>query len=116
MAAKALCRLEALADGGGRSFEVTDNGPGVLLLRDGEIVRGYVNSCPHRGTPLDLIPDRIRDASGRFIVCSTHGAQFRVEDGVCVFGPCIGARLPAVALSVRDGWVTLKPRTDETPE
>jgi nitrite reductase/ring-hydroxylating ferredoxin subunit len=107
--ARALCRLDALADGGGRSVELEPGKPGLLLLRDGAALRAYVNSCPHRGTPLDLVPDRLRDESGRFLVCATHGAQFRVEDGYCVAGPCAGAYLRVAPVALRrDGWVTLE--------
>ena len=40
-------------------------------------------------------------------MCATHGARFRIEDGHCVAGPCRGARLTVVPISVRDGAVHL---------
>jgi nitrite reductase/ring-hydroxylating ferredoxin subunit len=35
------------------------------------------------------------------------GAAFRFDDGYCVEGPCLGASLDAVAVSVSDGRVRL---------
>jgi nitrite reductase/ring-hydroxylating ferredoxin subunit len=33
---------------------------------------------------------------GKAIVCSAHGARFRIEDGLCTSGPCHGESLEAV--------------------
>ena len=42
-----------------------------------------------------------------FIQCATHGALFRLVDGLCVYGPCAGEYLTAVAMAVVDGDVVL---------
>jgi nitrite reductase/ring-hydroxylating ferredoxin subunit len=34
--------------------------------------------------------DRFMSGDGRYIVCFSHGALFRPEDGFCVQGPCLG--------------------------
>jgi len=65
----------------------------------------YLNACPHLGVPLDWLPGKFMSADGQRIVCATHGAEFRPEDGVCLRGPCRGDRLTAVACEVRDGVV-----------
>ncbi|MFT8244233.1 Rieske (2Fe-2S) protein [Roseomonas sp. BN140053] len=70
----------------------------------------YVNSCPHLGLPLEPLPDRFLDRSGTAVVCSTHGARFRVADGFCVSGPCTGDSLERVPAELRDG-VILVPET-----
>jgi len=72
-------------------------------VRRGERAFGYRNECPHVGTPLDWIPDEFMDREGRHLVCSTHGAVFRVEDGRCLAGPCQGDALEPVPVAVRDG-------------
>ena len=43
------------------------------------------------------------------IYCKNHGALFRVLDGVCDFGPCIGKALESftVELDGEDAWVNL---------
>ena len=49
------------------------------------------------------MPDQLLDAEGRHLVCATHGAVFRVEDGVCLAGPCVGDQLVPVPLALLDG-------------
>lgn len=109
MAPKILCRLEEIPDGEGRGFAFGSDCELelVFVLRRGGRVFGYRNSCPHTGTPLDMVPDRFLARDRRHILCATHGAQFRIEDGYCVSGPCKGNRLEALPLAVIDGAVVL---------
>jgi len=51
------------------------------------------------------VPDHFFDAEGRHLVCSTHGAVFRPEDGYCLAGPCAGESLEPVPVEVREGRV-----------
>jgi nitrite reductase/ring-hydroxylating ferredoxin subunit len=62
----------------------------------------YVNRCPHAGTPLDLWPNEFFTEDGRRLICSTHGAVFVPDTGLCVQGPCPGARLEPLSLR-KDG-------------
>lgn len=107
-----LCRLQEIPDGEARGFDL---GPGlepreVFVVRDGRRLHGYVNACPHLGTPLEFQPDRFLTADGSFILCSTHGALFRIEDGYCIAGPCAGRSLTGVGLVVDpSGAVLLAP-------
>jgi nitrite reductase/ring-hydroxylating ferredoxin subunit len=103
---RALCRLEELPDGSAKAFPPADRGfGGLFAVRQGEDVYVYVNSCPHIGTPLDWVPGRFLSADGRHIICATHGAEFRIADGLCLRGPCRGDVLEAVLTRVRDGVV-----------
>ena len=104
-----LCRLADIPDGGGKGFWFgEDTGRfGLFLMRRGEAVFAYANSCPHRGTPLDWVPDRFTDMGGRHVLCATHGALFRFEDGYCVSGPCLGSSLPPIAIRRRGEWIDL---------
>jgi nitrite reductase/ring-hydroxylating ferredoxin subunit len=108
-AVRPLCRLDEIPDGTGKGFwfggDVTRFG--IFVLRCGKGFVAYANSCPHRGTPLDWQPDRFLDVTGRLIQCSTHGALFRIDDGFCVRGPCAGAALTRVAVSLRNGILCL---------
>lgn len=90
-----LCRLEEVDDPGARGFDVeTPAGTlPVIVVRIGDMVRGYHNSCPHQGTPLETFPDRFLSRDAGALICSTHGAMFRPEDGKCVSGPCKGTSL-----------------------
>ena len=77
----------------------------VLVRLNGEIA-AWRNFCPH------WIDVRLDSGSGAElrngeIVCTRHGATFEPDSGYCTFGPCEGAYLEEVDVSVRDGDVYL---------
>jgi nitrite reductase/ring-hydroxylating ferredoxin subunit len=67
----------------------------------------YMNVCPHQGTHLELKPDTFLDVDRKLILCSTHWALFRKEDGYCVKGPCVGKSLRQLPLMVDDDGMVL---------
>jgi nitrite reductase/ring-hydroxylating ferredoxin subunit len=104
-----LCRAEEIPERGGRGFRF-GSGPNlrqVLVVRSRGAFRAYENACPHMGTPLNFLPDRFFDRSGEHLLCATHGALFRVDDGFCVGGPCAGESLKPVTISVIGDEVVL---------
>ncbi len=103
---RVLCRLEEIADGQARGFPAPPGGfTGLFVIRRGPGALAYVNSCPHIGLPLEPVPDRFLDRKREMIVCAAHGARFRIEDGECVSGPCIGEQLEAIELRIVDGEI-----------
>jgi nitrite reductase/ring-hydroxylating ferredoxin subunit len=103
---RALCRIEDIPDGGAKGFPAAPGSfTGLMAVRQGQSVYVYVNSCPHIGTPLDWTPDRFLTADGRHIICATHGAEFTIQTGLCIKGPCRGDSLEAVLVEVRDGTI-----------
>lgn len=101
---RVLCRVEDIPDPGAKGFPSQPGGFfGLFAVRKAGRVHVYVNSCPHIGLPLEPLPDRFLDTRKNFIVCSAHGARFRVEDGMCVTGPCLGQGLEEVPARVEDG-------------
>ena len=107
-AERVLCRLEDIPDGGSKGFGAAPGAfTGLFAIRRGDRVWVYVNACPHIGLPLDPVPDRFLDGRGQLIVCSAHGARFRVEDGTCVSGPCFGDALEAVPARIEGGAVVV---------
>ena len=104
-----LCQLEDIPDGGAKGVEAGEGAEmrDLILLRRGNNVFAYVNRCPHLGAPLETFPDKFLDKTGELLVCSTHGARFRVRDGLCVSGPCEGSSLEPVDLRFRGGKITL---------
>jgi nitrite reductase/ring-hydroxylating ferredoxin subunit len=104
-----LCRLEEIPEGGGRGFRF-GSGPDLaafFVVKRAGALYACVNSCPHLGTPLDFLPDRFFDRDGRHLLCGTHGARFRVEDGYCIEGPCAGKRLRPAPIRVHAGEILL---------
>lgn len=67
-------------------------------------MRGYVDSCPHAGWPLAMF-DRYLTREKDLILCSGHGALFRIADGVSIGGPCAGEALEPWPIMVIDGTV-----------
>lgn len=107
-----LARLGDLADGETRLVPTADpRAPDVFIVRRGDRAVGYVNDCPHRNLPLDLVPGRFLDRAGAYILCVNHGARFDIDSGACVRGPCAGRSLTPVALAVADGAVRLAAET-----
>ena len=98
-----LCRLDEIADPGARGFDLeTGHGPlSLIVVRLGQAVHGYVNRCPHQGTPLETFPDRFLSRDGTELICTTHGARFRAVDGLCTRGPCKGQKLRPCSLEQR---------------
>jgi nitrite reductase/ring-hydroxylating ferredoxin subunit len=104
-----LLRLEQIEDGGFAEAECQRDGDAesLILHRDGDQVRAWLNVCPHAGRRLDWAPGQFLKTAGNLLVCAAHGASFELGEGVCVAGPCRGDRLRAVAVVVRDGAVHL---------
>ena len=100
-----LCVLADIPDQDARGFR-TPRGE-VIVVRQGLAVYGYLNSCPHIGISLNFQPDVFMDLTQQHLLCSNHGALFRVEDGHCFRGPCQGQHLIRVSLQIEQGVVYL---------
>ena len=104
-----LAALESIEDGGFAEAEAEiDGSPESLILhRDGQGVRAWLNVCPHAGRRLDWAPGQFLKSKDGLLVCAVHGASFELQRGECVAGPCRGDCLKAVAVEVSDGAVLL---------
>ena len=92
------CPAESLGPGQTASFRL--GSMRALVVNHEGRYHAYVNRCPHAGTPLDLWPNEFWTEDGRYLICATHGAIFAPDTGVCVEGPCPGARLERLAVSL----------------
>ena len=99
-------RLASDEHGRPRQAIVVRTGDGVLLA--------YRNECKHIPIPLDLFRGDFLDESRKHLVCVTHGALYRVEDGVCVAGPCDGESLDPLPIQIEDGEVFLLDEGDSS--
>lgn len=106
-AGRRLCRTEEVPEGGGHDARPRSGAElrSILVVRKEGLLYAYENSCPHLGTPLNLLPAQFFDRDGRHLLCRTHGALFRVESGLCISGPCLGQSLRPVAIRVEDGEI-----------
>lgn len=105
---EALCRLDDIPDGTATAVDarLPDGPESVIVLRDGEGARAWLNICPHAGRRLDWAPGQFLISRGT-LICAAHGASFRVGDGLCVGGPCRGQSLREVPVRVERGLVWL---------
>lgn len=105
-AGQRLCALAEIADPGGKGFRFRVDGRifAAFVIRRGELLAGYVDSCPHAGWPLATFDDRYLTRDGRHILCTGHGALFTL-DGAGVTSPCLGEHLTAWPIELRDGEV-----------
>jgi nitrite reductase/ring-hydroxylating ferredoxin subunit len=84
-----------LADPGSRGFSFRD-GLYVFhgfVVRRGEAVFGWVDFCPHSGSPMAMVDHRYLTTDGR-ILCGVHGALFAPQDGRCLAGPAVEPLIP----------------------
>lgn len=105
-----LAQANTIKENAAQEFEITvDNSTlaGFVVCFDGEL-HAYLNHCPHLGVPLNWQPDEFMSLEGTHIQCSTHGALFNPDDGLCVSGPCRGQSLTKVNLETdSDGGIYL---------
>jgi nitrite reductase/ring-hydroxylating ferredoxin subunit len=106
---RVICRLDDIEPAGARGFAI-GSGDWPLrgfVVRVNNEVRGYINTCPHAGHPLNLRPHQFLTADSSMILCSSHGALFEKLTGFCVVGPCAGRSLQPVPLKIECGFVML---------
>ena len=85
-----------LHDGGnGIRFPLPALGQNVtgFVVRFKGVPYAYVNQCAHVSVELDWNPGEFFTAQQDFIICATHGAHYRPDNGFCVMGPCKGKSL-----------------------
>lgn len=82
----------------------------LFVVRQGPVLRSYKNDCPHwPGSPMAWRKDGYLTSDGARIACHGHGAQFEIESGLCVSGPCEEQSLQPLELQVDDaGYVYVR--------
>lgn len=95
-----------------KSADVQEQGKGLRFalpalgeFANGFVVRyhgqayAYVNQCAHLAVELDWNEGEFFTAEKDHLVCATHGAHYRPDNGYCVMGPCKGKRLRTIPLT-----------------
>lgn len=78
----------------------------AILTRLADGVAAYHNHCQH-WTDVRLDKGDGAAVRGGDIVCQKHGALFERDTGCCTLGPCEGAALDTIEVTVEDGAVYL---------
>lgn len=68
----------------------------------------YRNRCPHTGAPLNWQPNQFLNYENDMIQCALHGALFRIEDGRCLHGPCMGQSLEHLPLQCEGDMLVIE--------
>jgi len=105
----ALIALAEIPERGCTTVEARVNGEleSLIIYREGNNVRGWLNICPHAGRRLDWAPGQFLFSKAGHLLCASHGASFSLTDGACVNGPCRGDTLRPVVLGVHNGSIYL---------
>lgn len=87
----------------------------ALVVRDlSGAPRAYLNRCRHLPIPLSFIRPKghadtpyevsheVLTRDNQALECKTHGARYRLDDGMCFEGPCTGRALLALELVVEE--------------
>ncbi len=89
------------------SCSVNHDGRDLLVVRRGDALFVYENRCPHTRESLDPMGGSVASDDGLLLTCQRHAAQFRLDNGECVGGPCLGEQLEAVAVIISQGEIYL---------
>lgn len=104
-----LGTVAELPNGAAREFALTEGEWPLtaFLVRVGADVHAYLNRCPHALRQLNFRPDGFLSPDGTLIQCSSHGAQFEKDTGLCVAGPCVGESLRRLPIELVAGEIRL---------
>ena len=58
--------------------------------------------------PLNLMPNKFLSHNDNYIICSTHGALFEIETGLCISGPCINKNLAQIPATIKNNALFIK--------
>lgn len=82
-------------DASAKSFQVKIRGKLFqgFVVRQGDHFFAYRNLCQHLPITLDLNDEDFFSHDKKFLQCQMHGAMYEIPTGLCIAGPCLGARL-----------------------
>lgn len=105
-----VCRLDEVPDGGALGVSFESGSPDehdAFVVRRGERVFVWRNWCPHTGSRLDWKPHAFLTKDRSLIMCGVHGANFEVDTGLCIAGPCVRMHLEGLHAAVEGGEVVV---------
>lgn len=108
-----LCDTREIPEGKSKSFTLTKNDASfeLFIVHFRGQFYAYENHCPHTGINLNWQDEQFLDITEQRIQCSTHGALFRITDGFCEWGPCLGKNLRPLTVEQADDKLILTNKT-----
>ncbi len=100
---RVLCQSQDLLERGlAQRFSLQWGGRerSAFAIRYDGVVYAYINECAHVPMEMDFNQGDFFDYSHSWLVCSTHGAYYAPNTGLCLGGPCPGRKL--ISLPVRE--------------
>ena len=95
-----VCHVNDLKKNGmSYKYEFLDNDKNkisIFLINFNGKIYGYKNICAHLPVSLDWDNNLFFDNDKKKLICSTHGAKFNPESGLCIYGPCFGKKLTKI--------------------
>ncbi len=89
----------------GKAYRWDVDGVSILLLRTGDRIQAFRNSCAHMALPID---GGMIDTEAGTITCPWHGFRFDTITGECISAP--GAQLEPFPVRVEEGIVRVRPQ------
>jgi nitrite reductase/ring-hydroxylating ferredoxin subunit len=78
-----------------------------FVVRYHGIAHAYVNQCAHVAVELDWNQGEFFTLNKEYIICATHGAHYRPDNGFCVMGPCKGKSLQALPVTEQNQQISI---------
>ena len=112
MTERLVCTLQELREKRVVGFDLGRNAVGrpqrgLVVINEAGDIFAYQDLCRHLPVYLDVSRRYLSDDK-HHLVCMTHGALYRIHDGLCIAGPCDGLALYPLPLRQHDDqlWVT----------
>ncbi len=107
MAVLKVAKCDALGVGETVKFEFTQDGARRegFVIRHASGISAYRNECRHIPMTMDWVENRFLSRDGCYIQCSTHGALFEIDTGLCVAGPPEGKTLRSLDVREENGEI-----------
>jgi nitrite reductase/ring-hydroxylating ferredoxin subunit len=102
-----LCHIDDIHDNQSKGFVI--DGRHAFAVKKYNNIHLYLNSCPHLGVQLEMVPDQFLDSSHSLIMCAMHGALFRIDDGLCISGPCLDQALTSIPFKIENQHILVDP-------
>ncbi|GKT11088.1 MAG: ketohexokinase [Thiomicrorhabdus sp.] len=99
---KPLANLKQLTNAKTLIVNTESGRKSVVLIKYENSVKAYENNCPHQNVPLNEAYKIDVNPFEKTIKCSVHDAFFKIEDGLCVDGPCWNESLATVDIEIDD--------------